>query len=269
MFESIELAGKDGKRQNMKINNIEVGRDFLLVAGPCSVESEEQLMDTAAAVKRYGANLLRGGAYKPRTSPYAFQGLGEQGLKLLYQAGKEYGLPIVSEVMDTRDVDVVQRYVDIVQIGTRNMQNYALLKEIGKAGKPVILKRGMCATIEEWLCSAEYIMHEGNNKVILCERGIRTIENYTRNTFDLSAVAAIKELSNLPIIADTSHATGRKELVEAVSLGAVMGGCDGLMIEVHINPQEAKSDAEQALSPEEFKTMAEKVKKTVDFRKKL
>jgi len=226
-----------------------------VMAGPCSVESREQIIDTAVAVKKAGATLLRGGAFKPRTSPYSFQGLGEEGLKLMAEARDKTGLPIVTEVMDTRDVALVEKYADLIQIGARNMQNFVLLKEVGKTRKPILLKRGGGSTIEELLMSAEYIMSEGNREVILCERGIRTLENYTRNTLDLSAVPVIKKLSHLPIIIDPSHAVGRWDLVAPMSKAAIAAGCDGLIIEVHPKPEEAKSDGPQSLKFDTFEEL--------------
>ena len=253
----------------IEIGEVSVGKDFLMIAGPCSVESEEQIVEIAKRVKDAGANMLRGGAYKPRTSPYSFQGLGHEGLIFLKRAREETGLPIITEVVDTRDVEIVSEYADVLQIGARNMQNFALLVEVGKTNVPVLLKRGAGATIEEWLNCAEYIMKEGNQKVMLCERGIRTHETYTRNTLDLSAVAAVKQLSHLPVIVDPSHATGRRELVETMALSAIMAGCDGLEIEVHNCPQDALSDAEQQLLPEEFAILEEKVKKVLKIRNQL
>ncbi|BBF42108.1 2-keto-3-deoxy-D-arabino-heptulosonate-7-phosphate synthase I beta [Lachnospiraceae bacterium KM106-2] len=256
---------KDQATTVVQVGDLKVGKDFTVIAGPCSVESREQMMEAARAVKAAGATMLRGGAFKPRTSPYNFQGLGLEGLKLLKEASLETGLPIVTEVMDTRDVALVSEYADILQIGARNMQNFSLLIEVGKTKKPVLLKRGLCATIEEWLGSAEYIMNEGNPNVILCERGIRTMETYTRNTLDLSSVAAVKELTHLPVIVDPSHATGRVELVGPMSLSAIMAGCDGLEIEVHPDPAFAKSDASQQLSPDQFQALMTKINKTVEF----
>ncbi len=243
--------------------------NFVLIAGPCSVESQEQLLITARSVKEAGADFLRGGAYKPRTSPYSFQGLGKTGLEYLREASRETGLPVITEVLDPRDVETVSNYADILQIGTRNMQNFPLLIEAGRSQKPVLLKRGLSATLHEWLAAAEYILQTGNQKLLLCERGIRTIESYTRNTLDLSAVAALKELTAYPIIVDPSHATGRWNLVEPMSLAAVMAGCDGLMLEVHPNPQQALSDGEQQLSPTHFAQIARQVFKAVAFRQSL
>ena len=247
------------------MGDAKIGKDFLVIAGPCSVESEQQVMDIAVSVKKSGAQIIRGGAYKPRTSPYSFQGLGRVGLEYLRKAGDAVGLPIITEVVDTRDVFLVSEYADVLQIGARNMQNFSLLQEVGKVNRPVLLKRGMNATIEEWLNCAEYIMSSGNKNVVLCERGIRTHEKYTRNTLDLSAVVAIKHLTHLPIIVDPSHATGRREMIEPMSLASIAAGCDGLMVEVHNNPSVALSDAEQQLTLEEFDLLMRRVKKQVGF----
>ncbi len=236
------------------------GMKVIVFAGPCSVESREQILSTAEAVKKSGASALRGGAFKPRTSPYSFQGMGEDGLKLLVEAKKQTGLPVVTEVMDTRDVHLVEKYADVIQIGARNMQNFSLLKEVGKTKKPVLLKRGLSATIEELLMSAEYIMSEGNKDVILCERGIRTFEPYTRNTLDLSAVPVIKELSHLPIMIDPSHAVGKRSLVASMSKAAVAAGADGLVLEVCPKPEEAMSDGAQTLSFDDFGKLMEELK---------
>lgn len=241
------------------------GRDFAIIAGPCAVETEKQALETAWAVKRAGAHMLRGGAFKPRTSPYAFQGLEEQGLQILRIAGAATGLPVVTEVMDTRHIEAVAECADILQVGSRNMHNFALLKELGHAGRPVLLKRGMNATLQEWLGAAEYIIAGGNAEVILCERGIRTFETYTRNTLDLSMIPAVHELSHLPIIVDPSHGTGRASLVETMSLAAVAAGADGLMIEVHPNPSQALCDADQQLTPEAFAHLADAVYALVAF----
>ncbi len=247
------------ERTVIEIGDVKIGQDFLVIAGPCSVENEEQMLETARAVKQAGANMLRGGAFKPRTSPYAFQGLGLKGLKLLEKTGKEVGLPVVTEVLDTRDVSWVCEYVDVLQIGARNMQNFSLLKEVGKSDKPVLLKRGMYSTLSEWLNCAEYILAAGNPNVILCERGIRTFETYTRNTLDLSAVPALKELTHLPVVVDPSHGTGRLSLIPAMSFGAIAAGADGLMLEVHYNPEEAMSDKDQALRPEDFSALMKQI----------
>jgi len=237
----------------VRVGPVEFGPEAIVVAaGPCSVESPEQLMETAQAVRQAGAVLLRGGAFKPRTSPYAFQGLAEDGLKLLAQARAATGLPVVTEVVAPGDVELVASYADMLQIGARNMQNFALLREVGRSGMPVLLKRGLSATIEEWLMAAEYIMSEGNHQVVLCERGIRTFETATRNTLDLSAVPVVKERSHLPIVVDPSHGTGAWHLVLPMALAAVAAGADGLLIEVHPRPAEALSDGPQSLKPDRF-----------------
>jgi len=228
------------------------GSEVVVMAGPCAVENEYQLLVTALAVREAGAKVLRGGAFKPRTSPYAFRGLGEAGLKLLAHARQETGLKVITEVLTPGDVDIVAEYADILQIGTRNMQNFLLLEEAGRSRKPVLLKRGMSATIEEWLLSAEYIVKAGNPNVILCERGIRTYDTMTRNTFDLSAIPLVKRLSHLPIVADPSHATGKWYLVEAVALGSIAAGADGLIVEVHPDPDHALSDGPESLTFENF-----------------
>ncbi len=236
------------------------GREVIVMAGPCAVESEEQILATARAVKESGAKVLRGGAYKPRTSPYSFQGMREDGLKLLAQARDETGLAIVTEVMDARHIDLVARHADILQIGSRNMQNFSLLEEVGKCRTPVLLKRGMSATIEEFLQAAEYIMKGGNQKLIICERGIRTFEPSTRNTLDLNAVPMLKRLTHLPVIVDPSHGTGHWWMVPYLSCAAVAVGADGLLIEVHRNPQEALSDGPQSLSPDGFDSLMHKLR---------
>lgn len=238
---------------------------FAMIAGPCSVESEEQIISIARALKKAGATFLRGGAYKPRTSPYSFQGLGIEGLELLKTAGKETGLPIVSEIMSTEVLDRFVEDVDIIQVGARNMQNFVLLRELGRTRKPILLKRGLSATYEEWLMSAEYIMSEGNENVILCERGIRTFETYTRNTLDLSAVPAIKRLSHLPIIIDPSHGTGKAWMVPPMSKAAVVSGADGLIIEVHNNPKCALSDGEQSITPDDYAALVPDLRKLAGF----
>ena len=228
------------------------GPGVVIIAGPCAVESEEQLFETGRAVKKSGARILRGGAFKPRSSPYSFQGLGEEGLKLLGEIRKETGMPVVTEVMDTRQIELVSGYADMVQIGSRNMHNYPLLKEAGMCGKPVLLKRGMMATIEEFLLAAEYILHHGNDQVILCERGIRTFETSTRNTLDLSAVPMLKHLSHLPVIVDPSHGTGLRWMVPSMAKAAIAAGADGLIMEVHYDPEKALCDGHQSLSLDEF-----------------
>lgn len=250
-----KLASREFKPEptTVKVGNVVIGGNKLaIMAGPCAVESEEQVMTIAQAVKAAGANILRGGAYKPSTSPYAFRGLGKQGLKLLEKAGKATGMPVITEVMSPEDVELVAEYADILQVGARSMQNFFLLDEVGKSKKPVMLKRGLAATIQEWLLSAEYILSQGNNKVILCARGIRTFETYTRNTMDLDAVPIIKKLSHLPIIADPSHGTGKWYLVTPMALAAVAAGADGLMVEVHPVPDTALKDGAQSLTFENF-----------------
>jgi len=235
--------------------------EVVIIAGPCSVENHEQLIETAKEVKSAGGVILRGGAFKPRTSPYNFQGLGEEGLKLLAEARKVTGLPVVTEVMDTRLVGMVAGYADILQIGSRNMQNYPLLKEVGMLRKPVLLKRGMMASIEEFLLAAEYILNQGNDQVILCERGIRTFETSTRNTLDLSAVPMLKHLCHLPVIVDPSHGTGHRWMVPSMAKAAIAAGADGLIMEVHYKPEEALCDGQQSLSPDEFATLMTDLKK--------
>jgi len=237
----------------VKLNGVSIGgQQLIIMAGPCAVESREQLLETAQAVKAAGAQVLRGGAYKPRTSPYSFQGLAEQGLRILAEVREQTGLLVVTEVIDPNLVPLVSAYADILQIGARNMQNYALLHAVGEAQRPVLLKRGMMSTIEEMLMAAEYILSHGNQRVILCERGIRTFETYTRNTMDINAVPLLKQLSHLPVVADPSHATGKWELVAPVSRAAVAAGADGLIIEVHPRPEEAVSDGAQSLKPFRF-----------------
>ncbi|HUJ72792.1 MAG TPA: 3-deoxy-7-phosphoheptulonate synthase [Verrucomicrobiae bacterium] len=224
----------------------------VLMSGPCSVESREQILEIAKIVKKAGASVLRGGAFKPRTSPYTFQGLGKEGLKLLAEAREATGLPVITELMDTKDTELVVEYADIIQIGARNMQNFSLLKEVGRCKKPAMLKRGMAATIKDVLLSAEYILSEGNMNVMLCERGIRTFETYTRNTLDLSAVPALKKESHLPVIVDPTHGAGHRELIPTMALAAVAAGADGIMVEVHNNPEAALSDGDQAMLPDKF-----------------
>ena len=245
----------------IKVGNVEIGGDKVVVmAGPCSVESTEQVDIIAKAVKDAGATILRGGAFKPRTSPYAYQGMGVEGLQILKAAGEKYGMPIISELMSAEHISDFVKYVDIIQIGARNMQNFSLLKELGKIDTPVLLKRGFSNTIEEWLMSAEYIMAGGNNNVILCERGIRTFEPYTRNTLDISTVPIVKKLSHLPVIIDPSHAAGHWDLVESLSLASIAAGADGLIIEVHHQPEEAMSDGAQSLKPKKFVELMRKAK---------
>lgn len=249
------LVNKKQKDKTIiKLNDLLIGnKNITFISGPCSVESEEQIIETSKQVKKYGANILRGGAFKPRTSPYDFQGLGKEGIKLLYKAKQITGLPIVSEIMCVQDLQLFYDYVDIIQVGARNMQNYSLLKELGKINKPILLKRGLSASIKEFLLSAEYIMLNGNDKIILCERGIRTYENYTRNTMDISAISLIKTLTHLPVFADPSHATGNRKLIMPLTLASVAAGADGIVIESHICPEKALSDGEQSILPLELK----------------
>jgi 3-deoxy-7-phosphoheptulonate synthase len=235
-------------RSIVKINGVSIGGpDVVVIAGPCSVESREQLLDTAHAVKQAGASMLRGGAYKPRTSPYDFQGLGIEALKILRQAKEETGMPVVTEVMSTEDIDIICEHVDMLQVGARNMQNFALLRRLATVNKPILLKRGPSATVKEWLLAAEYLLSGGNHQVVLCERGIKTFETEMRNTIDLAAVALARDLSHLPVIADPSHGTGKQSLIAAVSRAAVAVGADGLIIEVHPCPERALSDGPQSL----------------------
>ena len=238
---------------------------LFLIAGPCAIESAEQTFTTARAVAAAGATMLRGGAFKPRTSPHSFQGLGKEGLAILTDAAAEVQLPFVTEVLDPRDVELVATHASMLQIGSRNMQNFALLREVGRSGHPVLLKRGLMATLDEWLSAAEHIAEAGGQDIVLCERGIRTFETYTRNTLDISAVPALRELTSLPIIVDPSHATGRPELIEPSSLAALAAGADGLMIEVHPNPEQALSDGDQALRPQQFAELARRSRNLVDF----
>lgn len=262
-----KLASRDFQPEDSKIpvnGHVFGGNKVIVMAGPCSVESLEQMRETAVAVREAGAHLLRGGAFKPRTSPYSFQGMGEAGLKIMAQVREETGLHIVTEVMAPDQVELVSKYADVLQIGTRNMQNYALLNAVGQTNMPVLLKRGMMSTIEELLMSAEYIMSNGNHKVILCERGIRTFEKYTRNTLDINAVPVLKELTHLPVVVDPSHATGKWTLVKAASKAAVAAGADGLIIEVHPNPAEASSDGEQSLKPQRFAELMVEVRRVAE-----
>lgn len=240
------------------------GNNVVIIGGPCAVESKKQIDEITPLVQEAGAKILRGGAYKPRTSPYSFQGLEEEGLKILYDAKKKYNIPVVSEIMSIEDIDLFVKNVDLIQVGARNMQNFALLKELGKINKPILLKRGIANTVEEWLMSAEYILAGGNSNVILCERGIRTYESSTRNTLDISSIAVIKKLSHLPIIVDPSHAAGRWEYIESLSLAAIAAGADGLIIEVHQTPETALSDGQQSLKPEKFKSLVAKCKKIAE-----
>ena len=258
-----KLASREFKAADtvIELGDVRIGgnSEIQVMAGPCAIESREQVMEIAELVKRSGAKILRGGAFKPRTSPYAFQGLGEEGLKILAEAGEKYGLKIVTEVMEPANVELVAHYSDILQIGARNMQNFPLLKVAAKIDKPVLIKRGLCATIEEWIMAAEYILHGGNEQVILCERGIRTFETLTRNTLDLSAVVLAKQLTHLPVIVDPSHGTGKWKLVEGMSLASIAAGADGLIIEVHPRPSEALCDGSQSLTEENFNKLMAKL----------
>ena len=259
--EPYKLASRTFKPENTVIvlDDVRIGGDEVIVmAGPCSAETEEQVHATAAAVKRAGAKVLRGGAFKPRSSPYSFQGLGEEGLRMLRSAASAHNLKLVSEVMDASQIELIDRYCDIFQVGARNMQNYSLLRELGRVRKPVLLKRGISATIEEWLLSAEYVLGGGNSQVILCERGIRTFESYTRNTLDISAIPVVQQLSHLPVLVDPSHGTGRRDKVASMARAAVAAGADGLLIEVHCDPDHALSDGAQSMFPAQFdRLMAE------------
>jgi 3-deoxy-7-phosphoheptulonate synthase len=265
--DQLNLTSKKSKKTPtiVKVNDVLIGGDEIIVmSGPCSVENEDQIFRIARIVKENGAKILRGGAFKPRTSPYSFQGLGEEGLKYLKAAGNEFGMPVITEVTESKNIELVDRYADIMQVGSRNMQNFALLRELGKSSKPVLLKRGFSATIEEWLMSAEYILSGGNENVILCERGIRTFETSTRNTFDLSAIPVIHQRSHLPVIADPSHATGMRDKVVPMARAAVAANADGLMIEVHHDPTNALSDGPQALLPEQFAELMKQIKQIAE-----
>ncbi len=270
IVETVKRVSEPFKQANRKFNpnntvitigDVKIGNGhFAMFAGPCSVESEEQIIEVATAVKAAGAHILRGGAFKPRTSPYAFQGMKDEGIRLLLEAKKVTGLPIVTEIMNIKNLDLFED-VDIIQVGARNMQNFDLLHELGKTRKPILLKRGLANTLQELLMSAEYIMSEGNEDIILCERGIRTFETYTRNTLDLSAIPVLHELSHLPVIADPSHATGKAALVPHMALAAAASGADGIMVEVHNNPACALCDGPQSLTPEQFRVLNQKVQK--------
>lgn len=261
--ESFKLASRSFKKDDtiIKIKDVVIGGNQVsVIAGPCSVESEEQIMIIAELVKKSGVKILRGGAFKPRSSPYSFQGLGEEGLKLLRKAADEFGLLVITEVLENSKIDLIYKYTDIFQVGARNMQNYSLLKELGTAKKPVMLKRGLSATVEDWLMSAEYILSNGNAEVFLCERGIRTFETYTRNTFDISAIPVVHKRSHLPVFADPSHATGLRDKVIPMARAAVAAGADGLMVEVHHDPEKALSDGPQALLPNQFEEMMKQIR---------
>jgi 3-deoxy-7-phosphoheptulonate synthase len=267
ILKPFKMASRDMHPQDtiVSLNDIKIGGpQIIIMAGPCSVETRTQIVETALAVKEAGAQVLRGGAYKPRSSPYSFQGLGEEGLELLAEAREASGLPFVTEVMAPEQVPLVTRYTDMLQIGARNMQNYALLQAVGKVSCPVLLKRGMMSTIEELLMSAEYILSSGNPRVALCERGIRTFEKYTRNTTDINAIPVIKEMSHLPVILDPSHGTGKWEYVTAVARAGIAAGADGLIIEVHPHPEEAWSDGAQSLKPEKFAQLVTQVRKIAE-----
>jgi 3-deoxy-7-phosphoheptulonate synthase len=261
--EPFKLASRSFKKDDtiIKIKNVVIGgNEVSVIAGPCSVESEEQIMIIAELVNKSGVKILRGGAFKPRSSPYSFQGLGEEGLRLLRKAADEFGLLVITEVLENSMIDLVYKYTDIFQVGARNMQNYSLLKELGSAKKPVMLKRGLSATVEDWLMSAEYILSNGNPEVFLCERGIRTFETYTRNTFDISAIPVVHKRSHLPVFADPSHATGLRDKVIPMARAAVAAGADGLMVEVHHDPEKALSDGPQALLPHQFEEMMQQIR---------
>ena len=258
-----KLASRDFKSQDTIIKvkgRIIGGKKIPVIAGPCAVENRAMLMNVAEKVKAAGASFIRGGAYKPRTSPYAFQGLGEEGLQYLAEASKKTGLPVVTEIMDPRDLDTILKYTDIIQIGARNMQNFRLLLEVGMCHKPVLLKRGLSATIQEWLMAAEYVMSKGNQQVILCERGIRTFETATRNTLDLSSVPVLQQRTHLPVVVDPSHGVGKWDLVAPMAKAAIAAGADGLLIEVHTDPENAMSDGEQSLKPDAFKKLMSELK---------
>lgn len=261
--EPFKLASRSFKKEDtkIKIGDIEIGGNAVVImAGPCSVESEQQIFTIAEVVSKAGAKILRGGAFKPRTSPYSFQGLGEKGLKLLREAGDKFGLLVITEIMESSQIDLIEKYTDIFQVGARNMQNFSLLRDLGKASKPIMLKRGLSATIDDWLMSAEYILSNGNQNVLLCERGIRTFETYTRNTFDISAIPVVHKRSHLPVIADPSHATGLRDKVIPMARAAVAAGTDGIMVEVHHDPEHALSDGPQALLPDQFDDLMKQVK---------
>jgi len=264
ILQPYKFAGREAHPEDTVIkfdNGVMVGgKDVVVMAGPCAVEERGQLLEIARRVRNAGAKMLRGGAYKPRTSPYSFQGLGEEGLKYLREAGDETGLLVITEITDPRNVELVSQYADILQVGARNMQNFVLLTEVGISGHPALLKRGPSSTIDDLLLAAEYVIIEGNRDVILCERGITTFETYTRNTLDLSAVPSVKHLSHLPCVVDPSHATGRSHLVEPMSLAAIAGGADGIIVEVHPNPDQARCDGPQSLTLEQFDSMMEKLK---------
>ncbi len=261
--EPFKLASRTFRRETsvLRIGDVEIGGPaVVLMAGPCTIESEEQMVRTAAAVRAAGARVLRGGAFKPRTSPYSFQGLGEEGLKLMRRVADAHGLLVISEIMDKSQIGLMERYVDILQVGARNMQNFSLLRELGKSEKAVLVKRGLSATVDEWLMSAEYVIAGGNDRVLVCERGIRAYETYTRNTLDLNAVAVAKSISHLPVIVDPSHAAGVRDMVVPLARAGIAAGADGLLVEVHYDPERAICDGQQSLYPEEFAALAEQVR---------
>jgi 3-deoxy-7-phosphoheptulonate synthase len=261
--EPFKLASRTFQKEDtvIKINDVSIGgNEVIMMAGPCSVENEDQIFTIAEIVSKAGSKILRGGAFKPRTSPYAFQGLGEEGLKLLRKAADKYNLLVITEVMESSQIKLIEEYTDIFQVGARNMQNFPLLRDLGKTTKPIMLKRGLAATVEDWLMSTEYILSSGNKQVMLCERGIRTFETYTRNTFDLSAIPVVHKRSHLPVIADPSHATGMRDKVLPMARAAVAAGADGLMVEVHNDPEKALSDGPQALLPDQFVELMKQVK---------
>ena len=265
-MEKLLVHKNSGLDFKVKVKNIIIGGDEkVIISGPCSVEDYDNMQSIAKDLKKIGVHILRGGAFKPRTSPYDFQGLKEEGLKILKSVGNEFNMPIVSEVMDSKDIDLVLNYADMLQIGSRNMYNYSLLKEVGKLKTPILLKRGMSATLSEWLYAAEYILSNGNENVVLCERGIRTFETYTRNTLDLNSVAVIKQNYRVPVIVDPSHGTGRRELVEQMSLASIAAGADGLMIESHTTPDNAVSDARQTVSMKSVNSIVKNIKKFEEF----
>lgn len=271
ILKPFKLASREIRQEPtiVQVGNVRIGNGgFAMIAGPCSVESEQQIITAAQKVKEAGANMLRGGAFKPRTSPYSFQGLEAEGLRLLAKAREETGLPIVTEVLSPEDVDLVAEYADVMQVGARNMQNFSLLKKLGKIQRPVLLKRGMMCTVKETLMSAEYILSSGNSQIILCERGIRTFEDATRNTLDLSGVALMKQWSHLPVVVDPTHGTGVRQLIAPMSKAAVAAGADGLIIEVHPHPEEALSDGFQALLPDQFKQLVESIRPYLQLEKK-
>ena len=271
ILKPFKLASREMREKQtvLEVGDVKIGGGgFAMIAGPCSVESEEQILDTARAVKQAGANMLRGGAFKPRTSPYSFQGMEHEGLKLLAKAREETGLPIVTEILSSDDVELVAEYADVMQVGARNMQNFALLKKLGQVNRPVLLKRGLACTVKETLMSAEYILSGGNPEVILCERGIRSFEDSMRNTLDLSAVALLKEWSHLPVIVDPTHGTGMKSLILPMSKAAIATGADGLMVEVHPNPEKALSDGFQALVPEQYEEITQAIRPYLELEGK-